>query len=88
MEKVVRDKIIMQQKEQREEEERQRKQRERDQFDQFDDEETREIMRKMKGERMRMAEETPMPKIQHKRTTGEYREVCVLVIFRLWKISS
>lgn len=30
-------------------------------------------MKKMKSERLRMAEETPQPKIQHKRTTGEYR---------------
>lgn len=55
MEKVVRDKIVMQQKQQREEEaaERRRQQQE-DDLDEFEDEETKEIMRKMKNERMRI----------------------------------
>ena len=70
MEKVVRDKIVMQQKEQREEEARKRREGSRDEFDEFDDEETREIMRKMKGERLRMAEEAPVRKVEEKRSIG------------------
>ena len=41
MEKAVRDKIVMQQKQQREEEARKRKEADRDELDDFDDEETR-----------------------------------------------
>ena len=55
MEKAVRDKIVMQQKEQREEEARKRKEAEYDELDDFDDEATKEIMRKMRDERLRMA---------------------------------
>ena len=59
MEKAVRDKIVIQQKEQREEEARKRKQAEYDELDEFEDEETKQIMRKMRNERMRMNEEVP-----------------------------
>ena len=75
MEKVVRDKIVMQQKEQREEEARLRREEARDELDEFDDEETREIMRKMKSERLRMNEEVPENHREETRTVGEYREV-------------
>ena len=47
-------------------------------------------MRKMKQDRMRMAEEAPVKKYEEKRTTGEYREVllafnsdCRSIIFEL-----
>ena len=78
MEKAVRDKIVMQQKQQREDEARRRKEEAYDELDEFDDEETKEIMRKMRGERMRMSEDKPVKKYEEKRTTGEYREVVVL----------
>lgn len=77
MEKVVRDKIVMQQKEQREEEEAERKRLENyDELDEFEDQETKEIMRKMKEERLRMREEVPESHHEETRTVGEYREVC------------
>ena len=75
MEKAVRDKIVMQQKEQREEEARQRRESERDELDEFDDEETREIMRRMRDQRMQMEEEVPRQQKEETRTIGEYREV-------------
>ena len=76
MEKVVRDKIVMQQKEQREEEEAERKRLENyDELDEFEDQETKEIKRKMKEERLRMREEVPESHHEETRTVGEYREV-------------
>lgn len=42
-------------------------------MDDFDDEETKEIMRKMRDERLRMTEETPVNKLKEKRVIGEYR---------------
>lgn len=77
MEKVVRDKIVTQQAQQREEEALRRKEEAYDELDEFDDEETREIMRKMKSERLRMTEDAPVKKYEEKRTTGEYREVTI-----------
>lgn len=70
MEKVVRDKIVMQQKEQREEEARARRERDRDELDDFEDEETREIMRKMKEERLRMSQDVPVSQKEETRTIG------------------
>ena len=32
-------------------------------------------MRKMRGERMKMAEDAPVKKYEEKRTVGEYREI-------------
>lgn len=32
-------------------------------------------MKKMKGERMKMAEEAPVKKYEEQRTVGEYREI-------------
>lgn len=32
-------------------------------------------MRKMKNERLKMAEDAPVKKVEEKRATGEYREV-------------
>lgn len=75
MEKVVRDKIVMQQKQQREEEEAQRRRDNADELDEFDDEQTREIMSKMKSERLRINEEVPVSHREETRTVGEYREV-------------
>jgi hypothetical protein len=75
MEKVVRDKIVMQQKQQREEEAEERRRQNMDELDEFDDEETREIMRKMKAERLQMSTEVPTSQKEEKRTVGEYREV-------------
>jgi hypothetical protein len=87
LEKVVRDKIVMQQKEQREEEARLRREEARDELDEFDDEETREIMRKMKNERLRMNEEVPENHREETRTVGEYREVSMYPL-RLSRLSS
>ena len=68
-EKVVRDKIIKQQKEQREDEARKKAE---DDLDEFEDEETRAIMMKMKNQYASQSEES---KNAYKRTIGEYREV-------------
>ena len=43
-------------------------------------------MRKMKAERVQMAEEAPVKKYEEKRTVGEYREVTDSM-FRLWRDS-
>ena len=84
MEKAVRDKIVMQQKQQREEEARKRKQADYDELDDFDDEETREIMRKMRDQRLKNNQEMPQKKVEEKRVVGEYRQVN-MTICRLWK---
>lgn len=80
IEKAVRDKIVIQQKEQREEEARKVKKQmkaeeEYDELDEFDDEETKQIMRKMREERFKHSEDMPVKKVQEKRAIGEYRQV-------------
>jgi hypothetical protein len=88
LEKAIRDKIVIQQKQQQEEEKAERKRLENyDELDEFEDFETREIMRKMKEDRLKMAKEMPEKKREETRTVGEYREVTHR-LFRSLRINS
>lgn len=70
MEKAVRDKITIQQKEQREAEAAKR--RKEDSDDEFEDEETRKIMARLKNQHLQRVEEQKDKK-EVERTIGEYR---------------